>query len=176
MEKTQLSSDLVTAVAQTLVTILTARGLTEADTKEGRKDIFDYLSGRKAVSGFTQVDIKSGLAEMWGAEGYYDVMEETFEQLRAQAAKKAAYDRRYNRRVILVEGDGDMESEVLARPIIGEPNAYRLAQLERIAAEHSWREGCSHEWDCCGCQFSQSVRVEKRETGYFMVMAKAYNY
>lgn len=74
---------------------------------------------------------------------------------------------------ISLESSNDFEDRV---KIISKNDYLALGYpLKNIQAYHSYR--CSHDFDCCGCISSQSLRIIDNKNGYVSIFLRTtYNY
>jgi hypothetical protein len=72
--------------------------------------------------------------------------------------------------------DGDMDWRRYEHPIEGRMTKLRYKILSRYARKKSWRESCGHEWDCCGCMFSEGMSLSYIDGKWKLILGQSFNY
>lgn len=72
--------------------------------------------------------------------------------------------------------DGDMDYRVYEHRIEGRMTKSRYKILSRYVRVKSWREGCGHEWDCCGCMFAENLKLNYVGGVWKLILTQSFNY
>jgi hypothetical protein len=72
--------------------------------------------------------------------------------------------------------DGDMDWRRYEHPIEGRMTKLRYKILSRYTRKKSWREGCGHEWDCCGCMFAERMGLDYVDGKWKLILGQSFNY
>ena len=72
--------------------------------------------------------------------------------------------------------DGDIDQDTLVRRFSGRLTKARYKAINRYCRRHTWRQNCSHEWDCCGCTFAEYLHFEYKQNQVSVFMTIHRNY
>jgi hypothetical protein len=72
--------------------------------------------------------------------------------------------------------DGDMDYRTYEHVIDGRMTKLRYKILSRVVRKGTWHSHCGHEWDCCGCMHSQSMRLDYIGGVWKIIKSQSFNY
>jgi len=72
--------------------------------------------------------------------------------------------------------DGDMDWRLYERKIEGRLTPKRFKILHRFVRNHSYREHCGCEHDCCGCKFAQGMDINFDKGTIVIQLTESFNY
>lgn len=73
------------------------------------------------------------------------------------AAESINAYRRPNLKRFIVSDASDMDTAIHTREFSGRMTKARWKLIDRYCRTMTWITRCHHDWDCCGCNFAQSV-------------------